>query len=268
MFSSRLTRSFSNRDSDISDPRWIVVASFWGAAALICGLVISARRLNGPPLGSIDLTLIMTMASVFAGALASGLAGFAFSAVAGAMLFHWLAPVEAVPLLLTCSIVTQMFSVARLWHVMRSAECLPYLAGGVVGIPIGAEMLQHLSPQRFAIGFGLFLVGYSGYMLLRPHVVMKVRNRLVDVLAGFGGGVTGGATAFPGAIPTILCCTRGVSKNEQRGVVQPFILVMQIATLIYFSNFTFWQRHRPHFICGAFPPSSLVHGSDFASLIK
>jgi uncharacterized protein len=238
MFSSRSAQSIANRESGVNDHHWIIVASFWGAGvALICGLVIGARHFNTPLLTRIDPTLTMTMASVFAGALAAGLAGFAFSAVTGAMLFHWLTPVQAVPLLLACSITTQMFSIARLWHVMRWIECLPYLAGGVIGIPIGAEILEHLSPQRFATAFGIFLVGYSGYMLLRPEVVMKDRSRLVEVLAGFAGGVTGGATAFPGAIPTILCCIRGVSKNEQRGVVQPFILVMQIATLIYFSKF-------------------------------
>jgi uncharacterized membrane protein YfcA len=33
-----------------------------------------------------------------------------------------------------------------------------------------------------------------------------------------------------------LCNVRGLSKTEQRGVVQPFIFLMQIATLIYFSK--------------------------------
>lgn len=34
------------------------------------------------------VTLIVTMLSIFLGSLAAGLAGFAFSAIAGAMLFH------------------------------------------------------------------------------------------------------------------------------------------------------------------------------------
>ena len=73
-------------------------------------------------------------------------------------------------------------------------------------------------------------------MLLRPAVAIGDGGHAVNALAGFAGGVTGGATAFPGAVPTILCNMRGVSKNEQRGIVQPFILVMQIATLLYFSR--------------------------------
>ena len=44
---------------------------------------------------------------IFAGAVVSGLLGFAFSAVAGAILLHVLPPTEAVPLMIACSIVTQ-----------------------------------------------------------------------------------------------------------------------------------------------------------------
>ena len=64
-------------------------------------------------------------------------------------------------------------------------------------------------------------------------------GRIAELVAGLAGGITGGATAFPGAIPTIWCNLRGISKLEQRGIVQPFILFMQIATLAYFSRFGF-----------------------------
>jgi uncharacterized membrane protein YfcA len=177
------------------------------------------------------------MLSVFAGSLAAGLAGFAFSAIAGAMLFHWLTPIDAVPLLLACSITTQVFSISRLWRTMQWRQCFPYLAGGLAGIPLGAKLLEGFSPHTFAAAFGFFLICYSIYTLLRPHVTYRGGGRLAEIAAGFAGGITGGATAFPGAFPTIWCNVRGMSKLEQRGIVQPFILLMQIATLIYFSKF-------------------------------
>jgi uncharacterized membrane protein YfcA len=73
-------------------------------------------------------------------------------------------------------------------------------------------------------------------MLLRPCVVVRGGGRFAEVAAGFAGGITGGATAFPGAIPTIWCNAQGLSKIEQRSIVQPFIFLMQIATLVYFSK--------------------------------
>jgi len=187
-------------------------------------------------LASTNLTLMVTLVAIFAGSFAAGLAGFAFSATAGAILFHWVAPVEAVPLLLVCSITTQLFSVASLWRTMQWRQCLPYLAGGLVGIPVGARLLENFNSHTFAAGFGLFLICYSTYMLLRPNLAFRAGSRFAEVAAGFAGGITGGATAFPGAIPTIWCNIRGLSKVEQRGIVQPFILLMQIATLVYFSK--------------------------------
>jgi len=187
-------------------------------------------------LTSTNLTLMVTLVAIFAGSFAAGLAGFAFSATAGAILFHWVAPLEAVPLLLVCSITTQLFSVASLWRTMQWRQCLPYLAGGLVGIPVGARLLENFNSHTFAAGFGLFLICYSIYMLLRPNLAFRAGSRFAEVAAGFAGGITGGATAFPGAIPTIWCNIRGLSKVEQRGIVQPFILLMQIATLVYFSK--------------------------------
>lgn len=187
-------------------------------------------------LSAAHFTLIVTQITIFAGALAAGLAGFAFSAVTGAVLFHLLAPIEAVPLLLACSITTQVFSISKLWRTMQWRQCLPYLLGGFAGIPIGAALLKGFNPHTFASGFGVFLICYSLYMLLRPHVVFRGGGRYAQVAAGFAGGITGGATAFPGAIPTIWCSVQGLSKLEQRGIVQPFILLMQIATLVYFSK--------------------------------
>jgi uncharacterized protein len=141
-----------------------------------------------------------------------------------------------VPLLLACSITTQLLSISTLWNTMQWKQCLPYVAGGFAGIPIGAMLLRNFNPHLFAAGFGFFLICYSTYMLLRPRSNFQGGGWLAEVVAGFGGGVTGGATAFPGAIPTIWCNVRGLSKLEQRGIVQPFILLMQFATLAYFSK--------------------------------
>lgn len=189
-----------------------------------------------PLLLHVDMTLPVTLASIFAGALAAGLAGFAFSAISGAILFHWLPPIEVVPLLLACSITTQLFSIVRLWRCMAWRQCLPYLAGGLAGIPVGACLLEVCNAHVFAAGFGIFLALYSGYMLLRPGLTVRRGGRLAEIAAGFAGGITGGATAFPGAIPTLWCNLKGLSKVEQRGIVQPFILLMQVATIAWFSK--------------------------------
>ena len=219
-----------------------------------------------------DLTLPVTLVSIFAGALAAGLAGFAFSAISGAILFHWLPPIEAVPLLLACSITTQLFSIARLWRCMAWRQCLPYLAGGLAGIPVGAWLLEAFNARAFAAGFGVFLAVYSTWMLLRPAFAVRGGGRFAEIAAGFAGGITCGATAFPGAIPTIWCNLRGLPKTEQRGIVQPFILLMQIATIAWFSKLGIfaaatWATYvwcLPVVLCGTALGLRLFHAVDDA----
>ena len=57
-------------------------------------------------MGDIASFCLLSIA-VFCGAFVSGLAGFAFSAVAGAILLHVLPPLEAVPLMMACSITVR-----------------------------------------------------------------------------------------------------------------------------------------------------------------
>jgi len=70
-------------------------------------------------------------------------------------------------------------------------------------------------------------------MLFRPALARVDGNasRRFTALIGFGGGLIGGLTAMPGAIPTIWCDMRGMPKGDQRGLVQPFIAIMQIFAL-------------------------------------
>jgi uncharacterized membrane protein YfcA len=203
-------------------------------AVLFCTLAIAATTAAGWLAGTGPHPIVVI--SVLAGALVAGLAGFAFSAVAGALLLHSATPLAVVPLLLACSITTQLFSIARLRRTMQWRRCAPFVIGGLVGIPFGAALLRDTDPHRFGVCLGVFLVTYSIFMLLKRGVVVRRGNCLADAACGVLGGITGGAVAFPGAAPTIWCGLRDLPKDVQRGVVQPFILAIQVATLVYFSR--------------------------------
>lgn len=180
---------------------------------------------------SMTAVLLINLA-VFAGAVVSGLAGFAFSAVAGAILLHILPPMEAIPLMMLCSIATQ----AACLYIMRSnldwKGSSLLIVGGALGIPLAVYVLQTVDTWTFRIGFGLLVAAYAGYMFCRPAMThIRQANRLQQALVGFGGGLVGGITAMPGAVPTIWCDLKGLPKNQQRGLIQPFILAMQIIAL-------------------------------------
>jgi hypothetical protein len=52
---------------------------------------------------------------------------------------------------------------------------------------------------------------------------------------GASGGLLAPLAALPGAVVAVWCSGRAWSKVEQRAVYQPFILIMQIATLLTLS---------------------------------
>jgi uncharacterized membrane protein YfcA len=169
------------------------------------------------------------VSGVFAGAVVSGFAGFAFSAVAGIVLLHLFPPAQAVPLMMMCSIAVQSISLVTLRDSMRWRDSLPYLIGGAAGIPPALYLLQHGDPYLLRAGFGLFIAAYAAFTLMCPSMsaLAARERRSLAAAVGFAGGFVGGFTAMPGAIPTIWCNLRGISKKDQRGLVQPYITIMQ-----------------------------------------
>jgi hypothetical protein len=170
--------------------------------------------------------------AVFSGSFVAGLAGFAFSAVAGGILLHVMEPLEAVPLMMACSIGVQAANLWALRENIRWSESMVLVIGGLLGVPIAVWLLRSTDATVFREGFGFVVALYAGYMLFRPSLKhLQPMHRGRNALVGFGGGLIGGLTAMPGALPTIWCDTHGVPKNWQRGLVQPFIAAMQIFAL-------------------------------------
>jgi len=171
--------------------------------------------------------------AVFAASTISSIAGFAFSALCGALLFHLMdSPVYAVHVMIVCSITIQMLSVATLWRSIDWRSLGIFLVGGVVGVPAGVYLLLHLPTAIYRDVIGGLLIVYGGYLLLRWPVRSLPTGPPWDICAGFLGGITGGLAGFPGAFVTIWCGLKGWDKAHQRGVYQPFILSMQPVTLI------------------------------------
>jgi uncharacterized membrane protein YfcA len=179
------------------------------------------------------VTNCLLSVAVFAGAFVSGLAGFAFSAVAGAILLRIFQPLEAVPLMMACSIGVQAANLWALRHSIQWQGSLLLIVGGALGIPIAVHLLQNADTSILRTGFGIIVALYAGYMLFRPTLTRfdGAASRHLTALVGFGGGLIGGLTAMPGAIPTIWCDMRGMPKSDQRGLAQPFIAIMQLFAL-------------------------------------
>ena len=191
---------------------------------IVEGAVLSAQGVHG---------IVYALIAVFAASTVSSIAGFAFSALCGALLFHLMdTPVYAVQVMIVCSIAIQILSVATLWRAIDWRSLGVFLIGGFLGVPIGVYLLLHLPTTAYRTVIGSLLIIYGSYLFLRPPVRSLRLGRVSDICAGVLGGITGGLAGFPGAFVTIWCGLKGWDKARQRGVYQPFILGMQPVTLI------------------------------------
>jgi uncharacterized protein len=176
----------------------------------------------------------------FLGALAIGAAGFAFALAASALWLHVLDPLRATFLVAACGTLLQL---AVIWRIRRNIEpprLLPFVVAGLAGVPIGIYVLARVDPHAIKMALGAFLIIYGLYALLTPQLPKIAHGgRAADAAVGFLSGVLGGLGGYSGVLPTIWTQLRGWPKDVARGVYQPFILVMQIATLVAAGVVTF-----------------------------
>src|SRR4029453_5125173 len=100
------------------------------------GAGLSAQGVHG---------IVYALIAVFAASTVSSIAGFAFSALCGALLFHLMDDaVYAVQVMIVCSIAIQLFIVTALWRSIGWGSLPVFLIGGVLGVPAGVYLLLHL----------------------------------------------------------------------------------------------------------------------------
>lgn len=160
--------------------------------------------------------------AAFAAAFVAGLAGFAFGMVAMAIWLHLLTPTQTAILITGYALVIQGYAVWKLRRALKPKRLLPFIAGGLIGIPLGVELLRLLPAAPMRAGIGLFLIAFSLYSLLKPALPSLTGERkLADGGIGVLSGIVGGATGLATVLPTIWSTLRGWPKDEQRAVFQP-----------------------------------------------
>jgi uncharacterized membrane protein YfcA len=184
---------------------------------------------------TLQLALLVIGGSAIAG-FVSGLAGFAFGLVA-MVFWAWTLPPQAIgPMLVVGSLAGQLLTVHTVRGQIRVRTIAPFIAGGFVGVPIGAALLPHLDATAFRIGVGILLIVYCGVMLAAKNLPrVTAGGAWADGGIGVAGGILGGIAGLVGPAPTIWCMLRGHSKDLQRAICQSFFIAMQAQTLVMYS---------------------------------
>ncbi|HKE38300.1 MAG TPA: sulfite exporter TauE/SafE family protein [Casimicrobiaceae bacterium] len=205
-------------------------------------------------------TLPLAVAGIIAiSALVASIVGFAFCALAGSA-FAYLSvdPVEAVRTMTVCSTAIQLYAVWRIRHAIRWSALRPMLAAGAFMVPVGVWLLLHVDAALYGVGLGVFLSAYGLLVVFRRNDIVVSGSPWRDAGAGALGGLAGGLAGLSGSFVTIWCSMRGWDKGAQRAVYQPFILVMQVWTLVCLRWLA--SRHVPLFEGFRFVPFALLAG--------
>jgi uncharacterized membrane protein YfcA len=170
---------------------------------------------------------------IVASALVSSIVGFAFCAIAGSALAYLrVDPVHAVQTMVICSTAIQLYAVYKIRPSIQWRELWPSIAAGATTVPLGVWALLHVDAAVYGIGLGVFLSAYGAYAVLRPADLAVRGNVWCDMTAAALGGLAGGLAGLSGSFVTIWCSMRGWDKLRQRAMYQPFILAMQIVTIV------------------------------------
>jgi uncharacterized membrane protein YfcA len=171
--------------------------------------------------------LAIVLSGAFFAAFAVGMVGFAGALVSSAVWLQVMSPADAVPLILATGITIHVLSLTSMRRAVSFPRLWPFLVGGAIGVPAGTWLLSNAEPGPFRLTIGLFLIAYSLFALALPRLgAVTYGGRWADGMVGLAGGVLGGAAGLSGVAPTMWSGLRGWPKDEQRGVYQPFILII------------------------------------------
>lgn len=233
--------------------RWL----FWAAPAFAIAAAAGIYVIASPAVivpGIAPQKLFALGLILFIAGFVSGLAGFAFSAI-GATILMVLQPALAVPLLQGLSTVNQLASLSQLRQEMPKTfkdwwpqGPLPAILGGLIAVPLGVWLLNHLPGRTLTLMIGTIISVYSLFSLFKPAklILRGCDGAASGFIVGAFGGAIGGFTAFPGVSVVIWTALRNTSKAVTRAIVQPYIVALQILALLangYAHPSTFGPRY-------------------------
>ena len=181
------------------------------------------------PLGDVAIVVAGALTAGFV----NGLSGTGYSLMALGFWLHVMSPTTAAPLTALCSVSGHIQSLPRIWRGVIWTRLWPFLAAGLVGVPLGTALLGHIRLQPLKLSVGCFLILYCGWMaFVRRPPIIRGASRWADAGIGLVGGVLGGMASMSGPAPSVWAQLRGWNMHEQRGVNQPFNMAILAAALV------------------------------------
>ncbi|MCK5746808.1 MAG: sulfite exporter TauE/SafE family protein [Oricola sp.] len=164
---------------------------------------------------------------IFVAALLQGALGFGFALVAMPLLALMLGTQATAALVALCGCV---LAALMLFHYRRDVhfgEAAGLILSAAAGVPLGIFILAHAPRGPLLVALGLLIAAFSLYSLLRPPA-KELKDRRWGFVAGFLGGILGGAYNIPGPPVILYGAMRRWSPARFLGVTQAFFLPLAI----------------------------------------
>lgn len=178
------------------------------------------------------LTFAILIAGALTGGFVSGLSGFGLALISLGFWLYIFPPTVTVPLVLICSVASQLSTMRTVWRYIDLKLVTPLLIGGLAGVVPGSLLVAYADPWGFKLFVGLLLMVFPPLLYFTPPLAVTFGGRWIDGVIGWMGGVMGGFAGLSGPPPILWASIRGWDKHQRRGVFQAFNSTVLIAALL------------------------------------
>ncbi len=172
-----------------------------------------------------DFLLIVGV--IFTATFVQSLAGFGVALVAMALLPEFMGVQVASPVVALVALTLSPLLLWRYRAVIDLRPVIPIVLASLPAIPFGIWALRRVDEALAMMILGIVLVGYALYGLLN-FKLPELKNRNWAILAGFLGGLLGGAYNTSGPPVVIYADTQRWSPAQFKSNLQTFFLVSDV----------------------------------------
>ena len=178
-----------------------------------------------------DMALLILGAVL--GGLVNGLSGGSFGIVALGIWLMVLPPEMAGPLVVMAIIGANAQALPRIWPNINLRHTAPFVAGGVLGVPLGVLLLGAISVTAFKLTIAMSIFAFLlAALVLGPKLRLPHTAERVNAIIGGIGGISGGLAGMAGVPLTIWATLLHWDKPTKRGVSQSFNLTIAVLSFL------------------------------------
>jgi uncharacterized membrane protein YfcA len=179
-----------------------------------------------------DMMYVVVILGAIVAGFVQGLSGFAFGLISMSFWVWVLDPQLAAMLAIFGAMTGQMIQVFSMRRGIDVKRLMPFIIGGLCGVPLGMMILPQLNIPLFKTILGVFLVIWCpAIIFIKKLPPITAGGRAADGVVGIAGGIMTAIGGMTGAIPTLWCTLRGFERSEQRAIIQNFNLTLLTVTM-------------------------------------